>query len=259
VSTAVADALLAPENKSTNQLIVNAAAADQSGNGWFAHTLLVQVRMSLQLAAPQEVEIPHVMGFVPGYDDDLADQLVIVFTHYDGLGQGPDGTVVPAADDSSASAAVMMEMARLWEAQNLDPRRSVLFIAWGSGQLDESGAAAFLADNDNFRKLSARVNTPPLEPVLLFQLGPLGAANEPVVLNPASAADLLALWQDSTAVTDLPTVIGSASNLGLVTDLIPTLAVHEKSSPDQISANKLAQVGQTLTLSLIEILRQVNY
>lgn len=259
VSTAVANTLLTSENNTINQLIVNSTAADQSGDGWFVHELSAQVSMSLQLDMPQAVEIPHVMGFLPGYDNDLADQLVIVFAAYDGLGQEPDGTAVSAANDGSGSIGVMMAMARLWEAQNLDPRRSVLFIAWGGGQLDESGAAAFLEDNDHFRKLSARVNTPPLQPVLLFQLGPLGGDGEAVVLDPASDAGLLKLWQDSAAETDLPVVIGNASNPGLITELIPTLAVHEENDPTQLSADKLAQVGQTLTFSLIKILRQVNY
>ncbi len=259
VSTAVADTLLASENETITQIIVDTAAADQTGTGWFAHDLVTQVSLSLQLDAPQEVEIPHVMGFLPGYDDDLADQLVIVFAAYDSLGQEPDGTAVPTANDSSASLGIMMEMARLWEAQNLDPRRSVLFIAWGGGQLDKSGAAAFLEDNDHFRKLSARVNTPPLQPVLLFQLGPLGEKDRVVVLGPASEAGLLDLWQEATAVTDLPVVIGSHTNPGLVTESIPSLAVYEETRPASLNADKLAQVGQTLTLSLIKILRQVNY
>jgi hypothetical protein len=259
VSTAVANTLLAPENNTITQLIVDSAAADQNGAGWFAHDLATQVSLSLQLATPQEVEIPHVMGFLPGYDDDLADQLVIVFATFDGLGGEMTGTAVPTANDGSASLGVMIAMARLWEAQNLDPRRSVLFIAWGSGQLDESGAAEFLEDNDHFRKLSARVNTPLLQPVLLFQLGPLGGADQAVVLDPASDAGLLKLWQGATAVTDLPVMVGNTSNSGLVTNLIPTLAVHEENDPTQLDAGKLAQVGQTLTLSLIRILRQVNY
>ncbi len=259
VSTAVANTLLASENETINQIIVDSAAADQTGTGWFAHNLATQVSLSLQLGAPQEAEIPHVMGFLPGYDDDLADQLVIVFAAYDSLGQEPDGTAVPTANDGSASLGVMMEMACLWEAQNLDPRRSVLFIAWGGGQLDESGAAAFLDDNDHFRKLSARVNTPPLQPVLLFQLGPLGEKDRVVVLDPASDAGLLGLWQEATAVTDLPVVIGSSSNPGPVTESIPSLAVHEENSSASLNADKLAQVGQTLTLSLIKILRQVKY
>lgn len=258
VSTAVANTLLASQNSTINQLVVN-SAADQNGAGWFAHELTAQVSLSLQLDTPQEVEVPHVMGFLPGYDDDLADQLIIIFAAYDGLGQEPDGTVIPAADDGRAAVGVMMEMARLWEAQNLDPRRSVLFIAWGGSQLDDSGAAAFLADDDHFRKLAARVNTPPLKPALLFQLGSLGQAGDAVVLDPASDAVLLNVWQDSAKTTDLPVVVGNASNPGLVTEAMPVLSLHDSVNPEPISAAKLAQVGQTLTLSLIKILRQVNY
>ncbi|MCB9421541.1 MAG: ABC transporter permease subunit [Ardenticatenaceae bacterium] len=258
VSTAVANTLLSSENNTINQLIIDSAAADQSGAGWFAHDLSTQVSMSVQLDAPQEVEIPHVMGFLPGYDNDLADQLVIVLAAFDGLGGEVGDTAVSTANDSHASLGIMMEMARLWEAQNLDPRRSVLFIAWGGEQLDESGAAAFLEDNDHFRKLSARVNTPPLKPVLLFQLGPLGGAGDAVVLEPDSAANLQRLWQDAAKVTDLPTMVGNASNPGLITTAIPTLAVYDAGA-EHPNSGKLAKVGQTLTLSLIEILRQVKY
>ena len=213
--------------------------------------------MSGRCAPPQAVEIPHVMGFLPGYDDDLADQLVIILAHYDGLGQEPDGTVVPAANDSSASVGIMIEMARLWEEQNLGPRRSVLFIAWGGGQLDDSGAAAFLADDDHFRKLAARVNTPPLRPALLIQLGPLGKGGAAVAASAASDAALLSLWQDAAAVTDLPVVVEPRSHAGWTA--IPALALYGQEDSEQLNVTAVSEIGQTLTLSLIKILRQVNY
>lgn len=259
VSTAVANTLLAPENTTTNQIIVAAGSASQTGSGWFAHDLTTQVNMTLRLDTPQEVEVPHVMGFFPGYDDDLAEELVIVFAAYDGLGQEADGTIVPASHDGAASVSVMLEMARLWETNNLDPRRSVLFIAWGGGQLGKSGAAAFLEDNDHFRKLAARVNTPPLRPALLFQLDALGQSEQAVLLDPASDGVLQDLWQDSARTTNLGVGYGRSTNPGLITPVIPTLALHEAEPAAQADADRLTKVGQTLTLSLIKILRQVNY
>jgi hypothetical protein len=259
VSTAVADAILAPENTAARQIIVAADTASQVGGGWFAHDLAIQVSMRLWLEAPQAVEVPHVMGFLPGYDDNLADQLVIILAAYDGLGQEPDGTIVPAANDSLSSVGVMLEMARLWEAENLDPRRSVLFIAWGSGQLDESGDAAFLADNDHFRKLAARVNTPPLTPALVFQLGPLGDSGQTVLVDLQSDAALAALWREAAQTMDLPVGYGRSPQAGLAIQTIPALTVYGSGISTQTDTDRLDQVGQTLTLSLVEILRQVNY
>jgi hypothetical protein len=259
VSTAVADAILAPENTSARQLILATDTASQFGEGWFAHDLATQVSMHLRLEAPNEVEIPHVMGFLPGYDDKLADQLVIIFAAYDGLGQEPDGTIVPAANDSVSSVGALLEMARLWEAENLDPRRSVLFIAWGSGQLDESRAAVFMADNDHFRKLAARVNTQPLTPALLFQLGPLGDSDQTVLLDPQSDTALAALWEEAARTTDLAVGYGRSPQPGLVSQTIPTLATNGAGASTQTDADRLTQFGQTLTLSLIKILRQVEY
>jgi hypothetical protein len=259
VSTAVADTLLAPENTTTKQLIVAKTKASQTGAGWFAHDLTTQANMVLQLNASQEIEVAHVMGFFPGYDDDLAEELVIVFAAYDGLGQEADSAIVPVSHDGTASVGLMLEMARLWEANNLDPRRSVLFIAWGGGQLDESGALVFLEDNDHFRKLAARVNTPPLTPALLFQLDTLDAAESVILIDPASDEGLQNLWQDSARTTDLGVGYGRSANPGLITETIPTLALHGSETPAQTDADRLTQVGQTLTLSLIKILRQVNY
>ena len=198
-----ADLLLQPAGLALRPLLLN-AAGDQSGPGWTAHELETRVAMSLRLETPQTAEIVHVLGFYPGYDDDLVDQLLIVFAPFDGLGLELDGTRFSAANHGATGAAILLETARLWQENKLDPRRSVLFVAWGGGRLPESGAAAFLEDDDNFRKLSARVNTPPLRPVAVFQIGALGAGGAAVWTDPAADRQLLALWRETAATTGLP-------------------------------------------------------
>lgn len=268
---AAADKMLATENVTVSELIVQTNAADQRGPGWFAHSLAARVAMSLQLETPQEVEIPNVMGFLPGYDDNLADQLVVLFAAYDGLGTDPDGTTFPTVNQGASGIAVMLEMARLWQVQNLDPRRSVLFIAWGGGQLDKTGANLFLENEDNFRKLAARVNTQPLKPALVFQLGPVGAGSETLQLDLGSIVDdaLVNLLQDSAAAVHVPVTVASGRSgyPDLMTQAVPALSIgwgSPTAQPGQdtlaqIDQTKLQKVGELLTLSLVEILRQVNY
>ena len=45
--------------------------------------------MSLSLGQPETVQVPSVIGYIPGSDLDLADEVVVLFTHYDGLGYRP--------------------------------------------------------------------------------------------------------------------------------------------------------------------------
>jgi hypothetical protein len=142
----------------------------------------------------------------------------------------------------------------------------VLFIAWGGSQLDESRAAAFLEDNDNFRKLAARVNTPPLQPVMVFQLGGVGAGGETLQVESRSE-ELMALWRETAVSTRIAWENSPENDLLPVTQAIPTLSLHWANStvpPQQdtlepIDPQKLREVGETLSLTLIKILRKARY
>ena len=99
--------------------------------------------MDLRLAPPETVTLYNVVGLLSGADADLADDLIIVSSHYDGWGRAPDGTLYPGADSNATGVATMLEIARLWQEQEFQPRRSVLFAAWAGGELPYSGAHFF--------------------------------------------------------------------------------------------------------------------
>ena len=44
----------------------------------------------------------------------------------------------------------LIEIGHLWQEQSLDPRRPVLFIAWGTGTQGFAGVDEFLTDNNIF-------------------------------------------------------------------------------------------------------------
>jgi Zn-dependent M28 family amino/carboxypeptidase len=119
------------------------AALEEKGQVWMAQDLPARVRMRVALASPETVTLYSVMGLLDGADATLADELVVVSTHYDGPGRGPDGTLYPAANGNGSGVAVMLEIARLWQEQSFQPRRSVLFAAWAGGPLQYSGAHGF--------------------------------------------------------------------------------------------------------------------
>jgi len=145
ITPATADAILA-----SNGLDVEAvrkeiaqlenAAANGKGQRWTTRELAARVRVRLQFKPPETVTLYNVVGLLSGADASLADELVIVSCHYDGLGRALDGTRYPGANGNASGVATMLEIARLWQEQAFQPRRSVLFAAWAGGELPYSGA-----------------------------------------------------------------------------------------------------------------------
>jgi hypothetical protein len=95
-----------------------------------ATPLSATVRMAVTTEEREEVEARNVLALLPGSDPERRDEIVVVGAHYDHLGHEPDGAVMPGANDDASGVAVVLEIARLWQAQGYRPARSVLFAAW---------------------------------------------------------------------------------------------------------------------------------
>ncbi len=143
ISSATANTILAQggiESGSIQELI---DGLNETGPAWIIHELDTRVRMRLQLEPPETVTHYNIIWLIDGSDANLAREMVIVSCHYDGLGIAPDGTLYPGANGNASGVAAMLEIARLWQEQEFQPRRSVLFAAWAGGELPYSGAHYF--------------------------------------------------------------------------------------------------------------------
>ncbi|MGC9335438.1 MAG: M28 family peptidase [Anaerolineae bacterium] len=140
ITPEAADAILVGDSLSVAAIQKEMDALEATGSPWAALELDVQVRMSVQLAPPEGITMHNVLALVDGSDADMADELVILSCHYDGLGRAMDGTLYPGANGNASGVAAMLEIARLWQEQGFQPRRSVLFAAWAGGELPYSGA-----------------------------------------------------------------------------------------------------------------------
>jgi aminopeptidase YwaD len=87
----------------------------------------------------------NVLGLLPGSDPGLADELLIVGAHYDHAGGLPDGFYFPGANRNASGVGALLELARVWQATNYRPARSVLFAAWGAEELGSAGVAHYVA------------------------------------------------------------------------------------------------------------------
>jgi peptide/nickel transport system permease protein len=239
-----------------------------AGPGWFARDIDSRVHMELRLGEPQKVEVPCVLGYKRGSDHDLTGQLVILFAAYDGLGIDPDGTIYPAANQGASGVGVLLELARLWQEQDLDARRSVLFVAWGGGQLQDSGAKTFLSQVDSYRHLPA---TAPNRPTLFLQLDRVGAGGDELWIHPDSSRRLETLIGQAVEELGGATTQEEGESGGLAALVRPSripwayLAWADSYVPpdqdtiERIDEEKLQSVGEMLALALTRVVRQTTY
>ncbi len=267
ISPDTADTILGAMDSSMADLF-SVEAISQSGQGWFKRDLEgATVQMAVELAEPQATAVPTILGYLPGSDLNLANELVVIYAHYDGLGVDPDGTLYPAVNHNASGVSVMLEVARLWQAEQLDPRRPVLFVAWGAGSLTEPGARAFLDSEGSFTHLPT---TQRLQTTAVFQIDDAGAGGEEIFIHPQSNQRLKTLVDESAAEIDVM-VVEDVGETAVSSDMLNTQAPwvylawdNPPLPPDQdtferIDEEKLRTFGELLSLSLAKVVRQSRY
>ena len=75
----------------------------------------------------------NVWGFLPGSDSTLAQEVVVLTSHYDHVGVDAEGLIYNGADDDGSGTVSLLENVEAWmEATRAGhgPRRSMLFMAF---------------------------------------------------------------------------------------------------------------------------------
>ena len=125
----------APEGQRINIVVLPAAAFD---------TLKGQPGVNVSLNLPPVVEdrstTTNAIGYLPGSDPKAG---VILYTaHLDHLGVRPDGVVMHGANDDASGTTAVLEIAHALATAHT-PRRSILFVAYGSEEIGEFGSNYF--------------------------------------------------------------------------------------------------------------------
>lgn len=119
--------------------------------------------MSIPLLAAEEHLSANVLGVLPGVSPDLRDEVIIVGAHYDHVGDDPasiqcdfgqfgrsfacgsaPGARYPGANDNATGLSVMLTLAQLWSESGYRPGRTIVFAAWGDGELGDMGLNHFV-------------------------------------------------------------------------------------------------------------------
>lgn len=97
---------------------------------------------ALDLGEVVRTETPttNAIGFLQGTDDSAG--VLLVTAHLDHLGVRPDGVIMHGANDDASGVAAVLELARAMAAGDR-PRRSILFVCYGSEELGLLGSQYF--------------------------------------------------------------------------------------------------------------------
>jgi aminopeptidase YwaD len=122
----------------------------------FGKLLLLQKDATLSLSiaiARHEVPAANVIGILDGSDPQLKKEVIVIGAHYDHLGRGGEGSLAPregeihhGADDNASGVAGLLELARIFAAQQPRPRRTIVFMAF-SGEEEGLLGSNFYVNN----------------------------------------------------------------------------------------------------------------
>lgn len=105
----------------------------------------IRVSCSLEMDNSGPASTRNVLALIPGRDDLLFHEFVIVSAHYDHLGRRGDGRICFGADDNASGVAAMLGAARALAAlpPQRRPARSILFAAWAGEERGFLGSDHF--------------------------------------------------------------------------------------------------------------------
>ena len=86
----------------------------------------------------------NVVGRLEGSDPQLRRETILVTAHYDHLGV-QNGRLYPGANDNASGTVAVMELARLFAGSAVRPRRSLLFVVFGSEEEGLLGSYYYVA------------------------------------------------------------------------------------------------------------------
>ncbi|GAB4247906.1 MAG: hypothetical protein Kow00109_24030 [Acidobacteriota bacterium] len=87
--------------------------------------------------------VHNVLGYLPGRDPRLAQEVVVVGAHLDHLGRRGEMLYLGADDDASGTAAVL-EIAEAFASAPVPPQRSILFSFWNAEENGLLGSRHFV-------------------------------------------------------------------------------------------------------------------
>lgn len=109
-----------------------------------------QRRNAEDQAEPASVTVRNVIGYLPGSDPAMRDEYIVLSAHYDHVGVNPNregDQIMNGADDNASGVSTMLAVAASLHRQDMRPKRSVVFIAFGAEEWGLRGSRHYVANS----------------------------------------------------------------------------------------------------------------
>ncbi len=232
--------------------------------GWHIKALDTQISMSLDIQKTDSVQTHSTIGFMGGYDTNLASEMVVLYTAYDSQNPSPQ---------NFSGTAMMLEIARTWHENNLDPRRAILFVAWDGAEAGAPGASAFISNPENFKNLTGLASAVP-RPIMVWDLDlPEVLQDDTLWIHGASDAEMLGLLTDAGSLTDSPlkfdllplTESPSLRSADMLSIDLPGLGLLQEADSgntplsDETLGERMQAYAESVSYTVLNILRRPKY
>jgi len=94
----------------------------------------------------------NLIGILPGRDETLRNEYIILSAHYDHVGYGdarnslgPIGHIHNGADDNASGVSSLLEIADAFAALEMAPRRSIIFALWDGEEKELLGSRHWIS------------------------------------------------------------------------------------------------------------------
>lgn len=92
----------------------------------------------------KEKQTMNVVGLLPGYDDSLKDEYIVVGAHLDHVGSQAGEIYFPGANDNASGSAAVIEIAKAFMNSGIKTKRSIIFVLFASEEIGLDGARHFV-------------------------------------------------------------------------------------------------------------------
>jgi peptide/nickel transport system permease protein len=209
---------------------------------------------SRYIYAPDE-ETAHVIGFWPGYDLDLSGELIIIFTTYDVPGDNDEDLPLGLSGHDLTDLAVLLESIQLMKVSDVNPRRSLLFVAWQAGESESGDLEEYVSERDNFRRLSTGSGGVRIAPTMVVQIDS-GGKEAGLWIHPNSPEQVAELIRSSAEKAGVPTIPAESQTIQPLVSSLPWTYFFWSGADPAAGQEGLAQYGQILALTLVNLVRE---
>ena len=103
-----------------------------------------QLRLKASIAGQARIG-RNVIGILPGRDEVLRREAVVIGAHYDHLGEGASEEIYFGANDNAAGVGALLSVARALAAMPVAPRRTIILIAFDAEEIGRRGSKHYVA------------------------------------------------------------------------------------------------------------------